>query len=371
MKKKLLIIISCLLLITGCDSGKKQNQGKEAMKRTQGPVPVATFTANMTDELITLRYPARIVSDQSVDIIAKVPGTLIKQYFNPGDFVKKGDILFLIEPDKYEAAYEVAKANLALSKANFERARLDYNRAIKLNKTKSISQKDFDTAVANFKSAEASIKSSEALLKNAEVDLNYTKVIAPFDGILGDKYQDEGAYVGPQNPNLIRLTKLNPIYAKFAIADVDALRINSKTQNNEWVQKETFTKFYVKDMEFDGKTIFIDKVINQKTGSVDAKAIFDNNDSKLLPGSFGTVAMSGLYQKDGFKIPQIAVQQDAINTFVYVIENNATTKKIVDIVFQTSEFAIISKGLTNGDKIIIDNFMKIAPGVPVKEIEVK
>lgn len=371
MKKKLLIIISCLLLITGCDSGKKQNQGKEAMKRAQGPVPVATFTAKMADEPITLRYPARIVSDQSVDIIAKVSGTLIKQYFNPGDFVKQGDILFLIEPDKYEAAYEVAKANLALSKANFERARLDYNRAIKLNKTKSISQKDFDTAVANFKSAEASIKSSEALLKNAEVDLNYTKVIAPFDGILGDKYQDEGAYVGPQNPNLIRLTKLNPIYAKFAIADVDALRINSKTQNNEWIQKETFTKFYVKDMEFDGKTIFIDKVINHKTGSVDAKAIFDNNDSKLLPGSFGTVAMSGLYQKDGFKIPQIAVQQDATNTFVYVIEKNATTKKIVDIVFQTSEFAVISKGLTNGDKIIIDNFMKIAPGVPVKEIEVK
>ncbi|NLK65875.1 MAG: efflux RND transporter periplasmic adaptor subunit [Campylobacteraceae bacterium] len=370
--KHALIFASCLILMTGCELSKKDGQaGGGPMGGPSGPVPVGVFTAKAADEPITLKYPAKVVSNQDVNVIAKVPGILMEQYFKAGDMVKEGDELFLIEPDKYEAAYEIAVANVELAKANYEKARLDYNRATRLKRSNSISAQEFDAATANYRATNAAIASAEANLKNISVDLNYTKVVAPFDGVLGDPYQDVGSYVGPQNPNLVRITKLDPLYAEFSIADVDALNISQKRANNEWEQKDAVATLKVGNKEYKGTTTFIDKVIDSKTGSVDAKAKFSNQNGDLLPHSFGIIEMSGFYQKNGFKIPQIAIQQDLSNAFVYVVAEGKATKSPIKITFQTSEYAIVSEGLNDGDQIIIDNFMKIGPGVPVTAVEGK
>lgn len=372
---QILFMAVCMLFLSGCDFnfGKKENKSMptQQAQKAKSAVSVSVFVAKKADEPIVLKYPAKMVSAQDVNIVAKVPGMLKKQYFKAGDMVKEGDILFLIEPEKYKAAYDIALANVELSKANLQKAQLDYNRALTLKKTVAISQKEFDAINANYKSANAAIQSAEAMLKNAEIDLSYTKITAPFSGILGDSYQDVGAYISMQNPNLVRLTKLDPLYAEFAIPDIDALAINEKTVSKEWIQKGANVKLIVNEYQQDGLVTFIDKVINKNTGSVDAKAIFDNKNGHLLPNSFGMVEMSGLYQKDGYKIPQLAIKQDLTTPFVFLVKDGKVAKAPVKIVSQTSEYAVISSGLEEGDKIIMDNFMKIGVGVPVKIVEGK
>lgn len=367
--KKALIFSSCLFVLAGCADGGKDAKAKGSM-RDQGPVPVGIFTAKMADEPIVLEYPARVVSDQDVDIVAKISGTIEAQNFKAGDKIKKGDELFLIEPDKYEAAYEMAVANLSLANANLEKARLDYNRASRLKRSNSISQQEFDAASAAYNSALASIKSSEAAQKNAAVDMNYTKVIAPFSGVVGDPYVDVGEFVSPgANAKLVRLTKLDIVNAEFAIPDIDALTINNHKNGGQWVQNGSLATLKVGDREYNGTITFIDRVLDEKTGSIAAKASFENKDGSLLPDSFARVRMDGLYQKDGFKIPQVAVMQDLSDSFVYVIEDGSASKKIVKVVSETGEYSIVSSGLNDGDKVIIDNLMKVRVGTPVQIVQ--
>ncbi|NLY03499.1 MAG: efflux RND transporter periplasmic adaptor subunit [Campylobacter sp.] len=369
MIKQALICSSCLLFLAGCSQSGDEMAGSASGGQNTS-VPVGVFIAKMADEPIELEYPARIVSNQDVNIVAKVSGTLEEQYFKPGDQVDKGEVLFLIEPDKYQAAYDIAAANVSLSKANFEKARLDYNRAVKLKNTNSISQQEFDNASAVYRTTQAAIQSSEAALKNASVDLNYTKVVAPFSGVLGDPFVDVGTYVAPgANANLVRLTKLDPVYAEFAIPDIDALKIAEKKKANEWEQEGSKITLKMGNREYNGTVTFIDKVLNEKTGSIDAKAEFSNIDGLLLPDSFARVKMGGLYQKDGFKIPQVSVLIDLSDPFVYVVKDGVASKQIVKVAVETGEFSIISEGLKDGDQIIVDNLQKLQAGTPVNVVE--
>ncbi|PSM52137.1 multidrug efflux system CmeABC, periplasmic fusion protein CmeA [Campylobacter blaseri] len=368
---KVFVFITVVMLLSGCNmpwsKNDKSEQSKANTQQQMPPIQVKVFVAKKEDIPITFSYPAKIVSKQSVDVVSKVSGTILEQYFKPGDSVKKGDKLFLIDPKKYKAAQEISNANLQMAKANFERTRLNYSRALKLKKTNSISKQEFDNSVSEYKSAQANIESAQATLKNANIDLNYTLVRAPFDGIIGDTYQDKGTFITLQNNKLVRLTNLNPIHAKFAIADVDMLNINQKKENKEWLQKDTNATLIINDKRYNGKLIFIDKVVNNQTGSIDAKAIFENSQQELLPGYFGTVKLSGFYQKGGFKIPQVAIKQNVQGSYVFLLKDGKVTTTPIEISYQTSEYAIISKGLSEGDKIIINNFMKIRPGAPAVE----
>ncbi|MSN95730.1 efflux RND transporter periplasmic adaptor subunit [Campylobacter sp. FMV-PI01] len=366
--KKTLIFLSFVLIFYGCN--KPSTKEKPSGLKPQ-PLPVSVMEVKSFDVPISAKYPAKIVSEQSVDIVAKVNGTIIKQFFKAGDNVKKGDKLFLIDDEKYRSAVDVAKANLGVANASYKMAELDYDRVKKLKQSNSISQKEFDLALLNLKISKAKVDNAKAILRNAQIDLGYTIVTAPFDGILGDPYKDIGAYVSIQNPNLVRLTKLNPIYAKYAISDIDALNINSKILGGEWVQKDSPATLTINEKEYNGTTVFIDRVINPLTNSVDAKAVFDNQNLELIPGSFAVVTMSGLYQKNGFKIPQIAIKQDLKGAFVYLVKDGKVAKSSIKISDQTSQYAVVSHGLEDGDKIILDNFIKLRLGMPVKIVEGK
>ena len=244
-------------------------------------------------------------------------------------------MLFLIEPEKYKAALDIAKATLLTSQANYENARKDHDRNRVLIGKKAISQKDYDTSLANFNTARANLESAKATLANATLDYNFTSVSAPFDGVVGDALVNVGEYVSTNGKDLVRVTNLNPIYANFYIADVERLSIER----------------------------------NLTSGSVKAKAIFDNNSSKLVPGTFTTIYTDSFVQKNGFQIPQVAILQDVRNTYVYTLDaENKVKKTIVKIVYQANDYAVISEGLKDGDKVILNNFKKIRPGAVVQEM---
>ena len=272
----------------------------------------------------------------------------------------------MIDPEKYQASYDALEAAIGVANANLKNAQTEFNRISNLYKKNAVSQKEYDAAVSALEIANANLLSARANAKNAKIDLGYTSIAAPFDGVLGDNLVDVGSLVVANTTQLVRLTKINPIEAHFHISDVDNLNRVKMQESGLWAQTNSEAVLKVGPGEFNGKVNFIDNVVNTNMGTVLAKAEFNNDEGKLLPGMFGHVTMGGFYQKDGFKIPQVALQQTDVKTYVLVVEDGKVASKDVKITYQTKDAAVVSEGLNEGDKIIMNNFLKIGVGAPVE-----
>ena len=361
--KSILVLSAAVFLFSGCfESGDK----KAAAGRQMQPSHVDIFVAQKADVPISFDYTATVTSNQDVIIYPKVSGTIIKQFFKPGDKVKAGDKLFLIDPEKYEASYDSLDAAVGVANANLKNAQTEFKRISALYKKNAVSQKDYDAAVAAYDIANANLVSAKANLKNAKIDLGYTNIVAPFDGVVGDNKVDVGSLVVASQTQLVRLTKINPIEADFYIADVDNLSRKANLDNGAWQQLNSEAVLNLNNENFTGKVTFIDNVVNTATGSVLAKASFDNSEGKILTGAFGHIKMSGFVQKNAFNIPQVALQQSATNTYVLVVKDGKVSQKNVKTSYQTKDMVVVTEGLEEGDKIIVNNFLKISVGAPVE-----
>ena len=364
--KTLSVLLLTSLLFTACFDEKDKKSAATGQQRQMPPSKVDVFVAKKSNVPISFDYTATLTSQQDVIIYPKVSGTIIKQFFKPGDNVKAGDKLFLIDPEKYQAGYDALEAAIGVANANLKNAQTEFNRISNLYKNNAVSQKEYDAAVSALEIENANLLSARANAKNAKIDLGYTSITAPFDGVLGDNLADVGSLVVTNSTRLVRLTKINPIEAHFYISDVDNLNRVKMQESSLWVQTNSGAVLKVGSEEFSGKVNFIDNVVNTNMGSVLAKAEFNNDESKLLPGMFGHIKMDGFYQKDGFKIPQVALQQTDVKTYVLVVADGKVASKDVKITYQTKDAAVVSEGLNEGDKIIMNNFLKIGVGAPVE-----
>ncbi|EOJ7914773.1 efflux RND transporter periplasmic adaptor subunit, partial [Campylobacter coli] len=354
-------LLSALFLFSACNK-------EEAPQKQTLPQSVSTMSAKAENLPLNFTYPAKLVSDYDVIIKPQVSGVIVEKLFKAGDLIKKGQTLFIIEQDKFKASVNSAYGKALMARANFDNASKDYNRSKTLYNKGAISQKEYDSALANFNNTKANLTSARADLENARIDLAYTEIKAPFDGIVGDALINIGDYVSSSSTELVRITNLNPIYADFYISDTDKLNIVRNTQDGKWDLSNIYANLNLNGETVQGKLYFIDSVIDANSGTVKAKAIFDNNNSTLLPGAFATITSEGFIQKNGFKVPQIAVKQNQNDVYVLLVKNGKVEKSSVHISYQNNEYAIIDKGLQNGDKIILDNFKKIQVGSEVKEI---
>ncbi|WP_254410064.1 efflux RND transporter periplasmic adaptor subunit [Campylobacter coli] len=363
-QKNTILALGVVLLLTACSK-------EEAPQKQTPPQSVSTMSAKAENLPLNFTYPAKLVSDYDVIIKPQVSGVIVEKLFKAGDLIKKGQILFIIEQDKFKASVNSAYGKALMARANFDNASKDYNRSKTLYNKGAISQKEYDSALANFNNTKANLTSARADLENARIDLAYTEIKAPFDGIVGDALINIGDYVSSSSTELVRITNLNPIYADFYISDTDKLNIVRNTQDGKWDLSNIYANLNLNGEVVQGKLYFIDSVIDANSGTVKAKAIFDNNNSTLLPGAFATITSNGFIQKNGFKVPQIAVKQNQNDVYVLLVKNGKVEKSSVHISYQNNEYAIIDKGLQNGDKIILDNFKKIQVGSEVKEIGVQ
>lgn len=365
--KTLSVLLLASLFFTACfDGNDKKSAATAGQQRQMPPSKVDVFVVKKSDVPISFDYTATLTSQQDVIVYPKVSGTITKQFFKPGDNVKAGDKLFLIDPEKYQASYDALEAAIGVANANLKNAQTEFNRISNLYKKNAVSQKEYDAAVSALEIANANLLSARANAKNAKIDLGYTSIIAPFDGVLGDNLVDVGSLVVANTTQLVRLTKINPIEAHFHISDVDNLNRVKMQESGLWAQTNSDAVLKVGPGEFNGKVNFIDNVVNTNMGTVLAKAEFNNDEGKLLPGMFGHVTMGGFYQKDGFKIPQVALQQTDVKTYVLVVADGKVASKDVKITYQTKDAAVVSEGLNENDKIIMNNFLKIGVGAPVE-----
>lgn len=327
---------------------------------------VDVFNVSLTAELpLELEYPARLKSVQSAMVVSRVTGVLEQKHYTEGSYVKKGTLLYSIEPDIYQAVVHERKADHAVAKAVFINAERDWKRVKGLFKDNALSRKEYDAALAVFERSKAELASAKAQLESAEIDLGYTEVEAPFSGIIGKKETDIGNVVEPGTP-LASITRTDPVYAEFSIPDTDFFKINKVLGNGRWAEDgELNVSISVDGITAGGTINYIAPEINEKTASIEARAAFTNSDRSLMPGGFGRLKIIGLKRTNVLMIPQKAVLQNPKGTIVFIVEKGKVAVRPVTLNGTEGENYIVEGPLKAGDQVIVNNFFHIKPGMDV------
>ncbi len=365
-----MILALSLVWLVGCGA----NEQKPAQGGGVPPSHVDVVSVKKGATAIPLEYPAKIKSIQQVEVRAKVSGTLLKKHYTEGALVKEGDLLFKIDPAKFQAAFNEASAQLGVREATLKQSEREWNRIKRLFDEKAVSEKERDDALAAYEMALANVASAKATLENARIDLGYTSITAPISGVAGMKAKDVGAYVNSSSTDSVvtTITQLDPIHVEFAIPDLERLKQAYSLREGTWKEaaqgalKATVLSKEGVVYSDKGRVDFTDSVIDETTGSVKARAIFSNSDRILLPGQFVRVRIEGLMRENSAIIPQEAVMQGAQGAFVYVVKEDKVAMKPIVIEQATSKGFIVSEGLDENDLVIVSNLKKIRPGAPVQ-----
>ena len=328
------------------------------------PLPVEVFKIENKISTTTKTYPSIIKTFEEVDVKARIKGVLVEKYFNEGDFVKKGTLLYKIEQDTYLANLNMSKAALKNAQANYKKAQKDYERAKSLIATKSISVQQYDDYTYGFENASSLVESAKASLENAQIQFDYTKIHAPIDGIIGLKKFDIGNLVGSNDSNssLITITNTNPVYAEFSLTKDDASRYISQIKDkNTKINLITSTKTYE-----NGTVDFISPKIDSNTDTLFLRAKFKNENNGILIGEFAKIEISNLDLGKVFVIPENAILKTAKGTFVYVIEDSIAKLKPVKTGILIKEGITIEDGLNGNEQIVISNMAKLKPDTKIQ-----
>lgn len=337
----------------------------------QKSTPVDVFKVGAPkEEAISLNYPAKTLSSQTTTVKARANGILLEKFFTEGSFVKKGDVLYTIEPDSYIAAQKLAKANVTSLDIQVQKTNKEWSRVKSLFDKGASSEQDKDTAYWAFESAKASLESAKASFENATINLERTTIKAPMSGLTGAKLIDVSALVS-DGVALVEITQIDPLHVEFSIPNIDLIKEKYNIKNGKWSNptdgklKATLTVGKQNYKEI-GVVDFIDNTINAKTGSLKARATFKNSTKELLPNQFVTISLTGLVRNNVVQIPQKALVQNPLGTNVYLIEDEKAVLKNVVVGEISNGNAIIESGLKEGDKLIVNNLLKIKPNAPVK-----
>jgi|SRR5574344_405203 membrane fusion protein, multidrug efflux system len=314
-------------------------------------LPVQTFKVTQQSNTTNKTYPTILKAYEQVDVMARVSGTLTKKHFTEGSFVKKGTLLYSIEPDTYLAYLNVKKANFIKAKKDFERAKT-------LIASKAISPQSYDDYTFQYNSAKAS-------LDEAQINLNYTKVTAPIDGIVGIKKHDVGDLVGSSATNslLVTITNTNPIHAEFALPKDDMNKYLSQIKD-----KSAKITLLANNKRYENGVIdFISPVIDSSTDTLLIRAKFDNTNADLIAGNFTKLEISNLSLGDIFIVPENAVIKTAQASIVMVIDENNIAKPRPVVAGDLLENGVVIKGgLKENEQIAISNLAKLRPETKVQ-----
>ena len=350
--------------------------GEKPDAHPQMPPPeVTAVVAQSRDVPRQFEYVGQVAGVRDAEVRARVGGILVKRLYTEGKAVKQGDPLFLIDPEPLKASSDQARAALALEEAKLARAKLERDRILPLFAENAVSQKDRDDAVTNYESAVASAAAARARLKEASINLGYTRVTAPISGLTSKEVVSEGSLIAPSNL-LTVVSQTDPVYVNFAMADNDSLHFRKLVQEGVLVAPKD--EKYAVEVAFSdgsryartGQVNFTDNVIDTSTGTIRARAIFTNPDAELIPGQFVRVYLKGITQRNAILIPQRAVLSTPQGQIVFVVnEESKAEPRPVSIGDEIGRDFIITSGIRNGDRVIVDGAIKSRPGQPVKVVE--
>jgi len=310
----------------------------------------------------------------NVDLVARVEGFLMSIDYKDGGVVKQGDQLFLIQQDTYQANLNQAKASLASAQAQLTNTQTEYQRQSTLGQQDFSSQAVVDKARANMQQAQASVDSAKANVEIATINLGYTKVVAPFAGIVTRHLADVGQLVGNDTPTkLATIVQMDPIYAYFSVSENQVLKIK------EALAARGRTLEQIKEIDINiglqnedgyphkGRLDYVSPEIDPSTGTLLVRAIFDNKNLSLLPGLFARVQVPVQQIPNALLVDDTAIGSAQQGKYVLVVgKDNVVEQKIVTTGQVQGQYRVIESGLTVDDKVVVGGMQRAIPGAKVE-----
>jgi multidrug efflux system membrane fusion protein len=328
-------------------------------------IPVTAGTVAAQDVPVFLHGIGTVQAYNSVAIKSRVDGQIVKINFREGDEVKEGDPLFQIDPRPFQAALDQAQAAKQKDEAQLAGAKLDLDRYAKLLGTGYQTRQSYDNQTALVAQLQAAIKGDEAQINTAKLNLSYSDIRAPIDGRLGARLVDKGNLVhASDNTALVMITELKPIFVSFTLPQetLDDLRENNK-------EAPLVVRAYGGDdtnQLAEGKLTLIDNTIDQSTGTIHLKARFDNEDERLWPGEFVSLRVILATRHNVATVPSQTVQQGPNGHYAYIIKpDNTVARRAVDVAAIQDGIAVVTKGLTPGERVVVDGQYRLTDGARV------
>ena len=323
----------------------------------------------------------------NADVRAQVTGYIMKQGYQEGAFVKQGQLLFEIDPRPFQAALDQAEGQLAQATASLANAQavqgrteLDVNRYTPLAKEQAASQQDLDNAIQNNLAAKATvataiaqIKTAQAAVETAKINLDFTRLVAPIDGIAGQAQLQVGALVNPGSGQVTSVSTVDPIKVYFTVSEREYLDWNKRfptEPTRKAADKNLRLELILADgftYPHEGTFYFADRQVNQNTGAIQLAALFANPDNVLRPGQYGKVRAMMQVQRNALLIPQAAVNEQQGSYVVDVAGNDGKVAvRTVQVGDRTGTMWVIQDGLKAGERVIVEGQENLKPGMPVQ-----
>lgn len=358
-----LAIIVLLALALGCSKGPPQApppQAVEVVNVIQKDVPITHEWIGSMDGLV------------NATIRAQVQGYLVSQKYKEGDVVKKGQVLFEIDPRPFQATVEQAEGQLEQQKARWVTAKANLDRTIPLARDNAVSKKDLDDATGSELGAKASVISAQAVLDKAKLDLSFTRIVSPIDGIAGIAKAQIGNLVGPgTNEELTTVSTVNPIKVYVSLSEQELLQAieRQRSQSIKAGQGVKNIELYLADgrlYRYPGKFDFADRQVDPKTGTIKAAATFENPGNYLRPGLYGKVRATIGTRNNALLIPQRAISEFQGQSVVAVVgPDNKVEIRPVKLAEAVGNMRVIDQGLKTGERVVVSGTQKVRSGITV------
>ncbi|EJN08735.1 RND family efflux transporter, MFP subunit [Bradyrhizobium sp. YR681] len=307
---------------------------------------------------------------KNVDLVARVQGFLQSIDYQDGTFVKQGTQLFTIEPETYKLKLEQAQAAEAGSQASLRQAEADYKRQAELVQRQAVSQATLDTSTSTRDNAQANLQQAQANTRLAQVNYGYTKVSAPFDGIVSAHMVSVGELVGVSSPTqLATIVAMDPIYVNFTVNEQDVLRIRAEAARRGLTTAD-MKQFPIQvglqtetGYPHEGKLDYVSPTINQSTGTLAVRGLVPNDKRVLLPGYFVRVRVPFSQEKDALLVPDTALGSDQGGRYLLVVNgDNVVEQRKVQIGPADNGLRVIESGLKPDDRVVTAGLLRVIPG---------
>ncbi len=335
--------------------------GVMQQKSMNKPKEVQTMNPVVKDIYSQSESAGRIEAKYAVDVVARINGWLQKRFFDEGAMIKKGQTLFLIEPDEYQIAVNNAAATVRQNQAALINAEKELVRAQELVKNDYVSKSYYDEALATRDKSKAALDAAKAQLANAKLNLGYTKITSPIDGKIGKIIITEGNLVNTTSGALARIVSVNPIYVYFTLKSSEFLKFRKIDSSADFSNMDVEIQLADGSIYSEKGVIeFVDNEVDQTTGTISLRATFQNADELLVPGDFVKVIVTANEPRTVMLVPQSAALNDSEGYYVWTVDNDSNAlRKNIKVSDEIDKNWVVEDGLDTNDVVVAKGIQSV------------